>query len=194
MSVPSLILASGSAYRRELLARLRIPFIAVSPSVDESRLHNEPPDRLVTRLSEAKTRALESEYPDSVIIGSDQVAVLNGQILGKPGNRTNAIAQLQQCINRTVSFYTGLCVLNATNNKAEVCFEIFEVKFRNLTERQIEHYIDIDQPFDSAGSFKAESLGIALFEHMRGDDPSSLIGLPLIRLTEMLNRANIAIL
>ena len=191
MTSRQLILASSSRYRKELLSRLQIPFTTASPSIDESRLENETPQQLVTRLSKCKANALAATYPGALIIGSDQVAVCNDKILGKSGTRENAIFQLQHCNGRSVFFYTGLCVLDTLQGQNDVSFDIFEVKFRSLSPDQIERYVDAERPFDSAGSFKAESLGIALFEYMKGDDPTSLIGLPLIKLTHVLNQFGI---
>lgn len=182
----AIILASSSPYRRELLERLGLPFIAESPDIDESPHSEESPRELVMRLAESKARALAQRYPAALIIGSDQVAVLGDRILGKPGNRENAIAQLSQCNGKRLVFHTGLCLLDAATGKAQVDDVLFEVKFRTLTAGQIERYVDADQPYHSAGSFKAESRGITLFEYLRGDDPNALIGLPLIRLTQML--------
>jgi septum formation protein len=191
MDPKPLILASTSPYRRQLLERLRLPFSTVSPHTDETSLPHETPHALVLRLSELKARAVAAKHPHALIIGSDQTAVLNEEMLGKSGNRQNAITQLQKCSGSSVIFHTGLCLLNAANGRMQLDDIVFEVKFRALTLPQIERYIDSEKPFDCAGSFKAESLGISLFEYMRGDDPTSLIGLPLIRLTQMLNTAGI---
>lgn len=187
----TLILASSSPYRRQLLDKLGLSFAAESPDIDESPRPQESPHELVMRLSESKARALAQKYPDALIVGSDQVAVLGRQILGKPGSRENAIAQLMQCSGKCLVFHTGLCLLDSASGKAQVDDVLFEVKFRALTAGQIERYVDADQPYHSAGSFKAESLGITLFEHLRGDDPNALIGLPLIRLTQMLTNAGV---
>lgn len=191
MNSKTLILASTSPYRRQLLERLKLPFIVASPKIDETPLPGETPHELVLRLSESKARAVASQHSSALIIGSDQTAVLNGEILGKPGNRRNALAQLEKCGGNSVIFHTGLCLLEAGSGQVQLDDIRFEVKFRALTRSQIERYIDSEQPFDCAGSFKAESLGITLFEYMRGDDPTALIGLPLIRLTSMLHDAGI---
>jgi septum formation protein len=188
-----LILASSSPFRRQLLERLALPFSVGVPHIDESALPGESPRKLVLRLAESKARALMTAHPSALIIGSDQVAVLGNQILGKPGNRANAIEQLTACNGKTVVFHTGLCLLDAVNDVCQTDDVLFEVKFRNLTAAQIERYVDAEQPFNSAGSFKAESLGVTLFEYLRGDDPSALIGLPLIRLTAMLNNAGVVL-
>jgi MAF protein len=187
----AIVLASSSPYRRELLEKLGLSFTAESPEIDETPRPGEPPYELVMRLAESKARALAGCHPAAFIIGSDQVAVLDNLVLGKPGNRENAIAQLSQCSGKTVVFHTGLCLLNSETDNVQVDDVPFEVKFRKLMPAQIERYVDAEKPFHSAGSFKAESLGIALFEYLRGDDPNALIGLPLIRLTQMLSNAGI---
>ena len=184
-----LILASTSPFRRELLNKLGLPFDTASPDVDETRHGDEPPEALVARLAEAKSRAVASQYQDALIIGSDQVAVIGGEILGKPGNRERAIAQLRACSGKTVIFQTGLCLYDALNDRAQVEVVPFSVVFRELSESQIERYIDKEQPLNCAGSFKSEGLGITLFERLAGDDPNTLIGLPLIRLVRMLENA-----
>jgi septum formation protein len=191
MNFKPLILASTSPYRRQLLERLRLPFIVSSPKIDESPLPGETPHELVLRLSASKARAVASQHSGGLIIGSDQAAVLDGEILGKPGNRSNAVAQLEKCSGNSVIFHTGLCLFDAGGGEMQLDDILFEVKFRTLMRLQIERYIDNEQPFDCAGSFKAESMGITLFEYMHGDDPTALIGLPLIRLTTMLQNAGI---
>jgi septum formation protein len=191
MNSKPLILASTSPYRRQLLERLKLPFTTVSPRIDETPLPGETPRQLVLRLSEQKARATAAVHSGSLIIGSDQTAVLNHEMLGKSGNRTNAFAQLKKCSGNSVTFHTGLCVLDTGSGRIQLDDIEYTVKFRVLTPQQIERYIDSEQPFDCAGSFKAESLGITLFEHMQGDDPTALIGLPLIRLTTMLQNAGI---
>ncbi len=189
MAQARLVLASTSPFRAALLARLGIPFLRADPQVDETPLLQEAPQALVTRLAEAKARAVVPSYPDALIIGSDQVAWLDGQILGKPGDRENTIAQLQQLSGQTVTFYTGLCLLHSSTNKAQVHCEPFRVRFRSLSQVQIERYVDREQPFQCAGGFKSEGLGIALFESLEGNDPNALIGLPLIRLVSLLQAA-----
>lgn len=186
MTHPLLVLASTSPYRRDLLQRLGLPFLVAAPEVDEVRQPQESPVALVTRLAEAKARAVAAEYPQALIIGSDQVACVEDEILGKPGNREMALAQLTQAVNKAVTFHTGLCLLNSATGRAQVCQEPFRVQFRALTQAQIAAYVDREQPFNCAGSFKSEGLGIALFERLEGDDPSALVGLPLIRLVAML--------
>jgi septum formation protein len=187
------VLASSSPFRRQLLERLKLPFTAESPQIDEAPLPGETPHQLVLRLSEHKARAIAVRHGGALIIGSDQTAVLNEEMLGKSGNRANALAQLKKCSGNSVRFHTGLCLLDADSGQMQLDDIVYTVKFRALTLPQIERYIDSEQPFNCAGSFKAESLGITLFEYMQGDDPTALIGLPLIRLTQMLNKAGITL-
>lgn len=194
MSMPPLVLASTSPFRRELLARLALPFLTAAPDVDEARLPGEGPQALVTRLAEAKAREVGRAHPGALVIGSDQVACIDGAILGKPGDRARAIAQLTQAAGRVVTFYTGLCLLDTRGGQAEVVCEPFRVHFRDLTARQIAAYVDRERPFNCAGSFKSEGLGIVLFERLEGDDPNALIGLPLIRLVAMLEQAGVEVL
>ena len=190
----SIVLASTSPYRRALLERLRLDFDTLAPDVDEAPLPGESPQRLVSRLAEAKARAVAPEAPDTLVIGSDQVACNDGEILGKPGTRDRAIAQLQRASGRRVDFYTGLCLLDARSDRAQVDCITYQVHFRVLSRRQIEGYVDREMPFNCAGSFKSEGLGVALFERMAGDDPNTLIGLPLIRLVRMLETAGLDVL
>jgi septum formation protein len=192
--VPPLILASSSIYRRELLQRLQLPFEWASPSVDETALPGEMPAALAERLACAKAAALAERYPGRLIIGSDQVASVDGALLGKPGDFANARRQLLACSGRRVEFSTGLCLLDTRDNSRQSVVESFGVVFRSLETTQIDGYLQREQPFDCAGSFKIEGLGIALFERLEGDDPSSLIGLPLIRLVNMLERAGVRVL
>ena len=181
-----LVLASTSPYRRALLERLGLTFETAAPDTDETPLENETPNALVARLSEAKARAIAAQFPNALIIGSDQVAILDDQVLGKPGNHENAIQQLQAASGRRVNFLTGLCLLNNKTGHCHVTVVPFSVVFRSLSERQIEQYLLRDKPYQCAGSFKSEGLGISLFEKMEGDDPNALIGLPLIELTTLL--------
>lgn len=183
---PSLVLASTSPYRAALLARLGLPFTTAAPAVDESPHPGESPQVLVLRLAEAKARAVARAFPDALIIGSDQVACIDDRILGKPGDRQRAIAQLEQASGRCVVFQTGLCLLNAVTGRAQTLVEPFRVHFRPLTRARIEAYLDREAPYNCAGSFKSEGLGVALFDRLEGDDPSALIGLPLIRLITLL--------
>lgn len=190
---PSLVLASTSPFRQSLLARLGLPFDTASPAVDESALQGEQPEQLVQRLACLKARAVSSAHPDSLIIGSDQVACIDGEILGKPGNRENAIAQLELASGKAVVFYTGLCLYNSRNGEEQVLCEPFTVYFRKLSREQIEHYVDKEEPFGCAGSFKSEGLGIVLFRKLEGDDPNALVGLPLIRLVDMLQNEGVSL-
>ena len=190
----SLVLASTSRYRRELLQRLGVPFEVCAPQVDETPWAGESAHTLVSRLAQAKAAAVAALHPQGLIIGSDQVALLNGKILGKPGNYERALEQLWAASGQTVQFLTGLCVLDAFSERVQVDVVPFKVHFRQLTKTQIERYLQREQPYDCAGSFKSEGLGIALFERLEGDDPAALIGLPLIRLIRMLEHAGMAVL
>lgn len=185
--MPALLLASSSPYRRELLARLQLPFSWQSPSIDETPRAGEDALALVKRLAEEKARALSAANPDHLIIGSDQVAVLeNGQILGKPHDLERAQAQLRTASGGSVTFLTGLALLNTATDRCQVDCVPFTVHFRQLGDERILRYLEREQPFDCAGSFKSEGLGIALFRSTEGEDATSLIGLPLIRLVDML--------
>lgn len=186
-----LILASSSQHRRELLARLQLPFECKSPNIDESPLPNESPEDMVKRLSEGKARALSSDFGSHLIIGSDQVAVLNGNgrngtVLTKPGCYEAAFEQLTLQSGKRVRFLTGLALLNSRTNDITVDMVTTEVGFRQLTDQEISTYLHQDEPYDCAGSFKSEGLGITLLEGIYGKDPTALVGLPLIRLGEML--------
>lgn len=186
-----LILGSSSPYRKELLSRLNIPFECHSPSIDETALDNESPEALVKRLTVEKAFAVDrdrkkSSQPHGLIISSDQVAVIDKQILGKPLNHQNAVKQLSRFCGKKVSFITGLCLLNQEDQSYQYVLNEYHVYFRELTHQEIDDYVKIEQPFNCAGSFKCEGLGISLFEKMEGDDPNSLIGLPLISLCKLL--------
>jgi len=181
-----LILASASPYRRELLARLRRPFTALPSYLDETRQDGETPQDLVLRLAEQKARALAKTHPQHLIIGSDQVAVLGDTILGKPHTLQNAIRQLQVASGQQVDFLTGLALFNSASGRLQVDCVPFSVQFRVLDDGLIRRYLEREQPFDCAGSFKSEGLGISLFRKTCGEDASSLMGLPLIRLVDML--------
>lgn len=185
MSVP-LYLASTSVYRKALLEKLTSNFHTAKPEVDETPLSGETPEQLVLRLAEAKARAIAANLTDGLVIGSDQVAVFAGNILGKPHTVDNAFAQLASFSGNAVTFLTGLAVVDAKSQQAKVCIEPFVVHFRHLTDEEITTYIAREQPLNCAGSFKSEGLGITLFEKLEGDDPNSLIGLPLIKLHAML--------
>ena len=188
---PPLVLASTSPFRREILQKLGLPFAAVAPNADESVMQGESPQALVRRLAENKARAVACDWPHALIIGSDQVACIDSEILGKPGNRETAVKQLSQAAGRTVTFYTGLCLFNSSSQLTQVCCDPFNVHFRSLSQDQIGRYLDHEQPFNCAGSFKSEGMGITLFSRLEGDDPNSLIGLPVIRLVEMLGNEGI---
>ncbi|MBA1443391.1 MAG: Maf-like protein [Chromatiales bacterium] len=182
----TLVLGSTSPFRRELLNRLGIAFETASPEIDETPVPDEAPEALVTRLARLKAEAVRESWPNALIIGSDQVATIDGEILGKPGSHERAVEQLSKAAGKRVSFSTGLCLLNSRTGNTQVCCEPFHVYFRQLEQAAIEHYLQREQPYNCAGSFKSEGLGITLFEKMEGDDPNSLIGLPLIRLVDML--------
>ncbi len=192
-SMPTIVLASTSPFRRELLERLGLPFTTASPDIDESRKPGEPPHRLVERLAQDKAGAVAVTQADALVIGSDQVACIDDDILGKPGDRESAIRQLLAASGRCVTFFTGLCLLNTASGRARVICEPFKVHFRHLGRDEIERYLDAEEPYNCAGSFKSEGLGIALFEKMEGDDPNALIGLPLIRLVSMLKEEGISV-
>lgn len=189
-----LILASTSPFRKALLARLQVPFETASPDVDESALPGESPEALVERLAVAKAARVAESAPDALVIGSDQVAVLNGKVLGKPGDHDRAREQLRAASGQTVTFYTGLALLNTARGRRHTAVVPFRVVFRQLTDAQIESYLEKERPYNCAGSFKSEELGITLFERMEGDDPNALIGLPLIQLTTMLAEEGLDVL
>lgn len=184
--MPPLLLASSSPYRRALLERLQLPFACQSPDIDETALPGESAERLVCRLAEAKARALAAHFPDHLIIGSDQVAALGPHILGKPHTFERAREQLRAASGNSVTFHTGLCLLNSQSGHAQTACVPFTVHFRALDDARIERYLRREQPYDCAGSFKSEDLGISLFRSTSGEDATSLIGLPLIRLVDML--------
>jgi septum formation protein len=190
----NLVLGSTSVYRRELLERLRIPFSVQSPHVDETPLPGERPADLARRLALAKARAVAERFPDCVVIGSDQVADLDGEPLGKPGNHTRAVAQLQRMRGKTVIFQTAVAVVCAQSGFEQLDLAPVKVTFRNLTDAEIAHYLLAEQPYDCAGSAKSEGLGIALLERIDNDDPTALVGLPLIRTSAMLRAAGIPLL
>ena len=186
-----LILASTSRYRRELLSRLRMPFDVESPDVDESVQAGETPSAVALRLSLAKAHAVAQRAPDAVIIGSDQVADLDGQSIGKPGTHERAVAQLRSMSGRTVIFQTGVAVVCRETGFAESALVAVTVRFRDLNDGEIEHYLRAEQPYDCAGSAKSEALGIALLASLESHDPTALVGLPLIRCCELLRRAGL---
>lgn len=191
---PPLVLASSSPFRRELLGRLGLQFLCDSPDIDESRQPDEPAEQLVQRLALEKARAVATRHPAALVIGSDQVAVLeDGSIVGKPGSAERAVEQLLQASGSCVTFLTGLCLYNSASDQYQLCCEPFKVHFRQLSSDAISSYINKEQPLNCAGSFKSEGLGITLFRRLEGDDPNALIGLPLIRLTEMLAGEGVAL-
>ena len=189
-----LVLASSSLYRRELLERFGLPFAWRAPDIDETPHAGELPLGLVRRLALAKTRTLAAAFPAGLIIGSDQVAVIAGQALGKPGSEARAITQLEAVSGRTVRYLTSVCLLDAASRAFEIEVVSSDVRFRHLHPQRIRNYVRRERPFDCAGSFKCEGLGIALFEAISADDPTALIGLPLIALAAMLARAGLDIL
>jgi len=189
-----IVLASTSKYRRELLARLGLPFEVASPHVDEAALPEEAPQDTARRLAKAKARAVAARFPQAIIIGSDQVAVLEGMQLGKPGDHANALRQLRAMRGKEVVFHTALCLYDAASGRAQTRVVPFSVRFRAYSDAQIERYLQREQPYDCAGSARCEGLGIALIAEMRGEDPNALIGLPLIALTEMLAAQGVNVL
>jgi len=189
-----LILGSSSRYRKELLSRLQIPFETAVPDVDETPHSDESPKDLALRLALAKARAVAQKNPEAVVIGSDQVADLEGSPLGKPGNHTNATVQLQRMRGKTVIFQTALSVVCMATGYERTDLASVKVKFRNLTDAEIESYLRAEEPYDCAGSAKSEGLGIALLESIDNDDPTALVGLPLIRTCQMLREAGVKLL
>ena len=188
-----LILASSSPFRKELLARLQLNFDCLAPEVDESVLADEDALQYVRRLAETKARVIALQNPDAIVIGSDQCALLDGQILGKPGSHENALSQLRQAQGKRVVFHTAVCALQLSTGFCAVEDVPFEVEFRQLSDHQLEHYLRVEEPYQCAGSFKAEGYGSCLFRRMHGDDPSALIGLPLFKLIEMLESAGVEV-
>ncbi len=188
---PALILGSTSAYRRELLQRLRMPFTTVSPVVDETPRPGEAPAALALRLALAKARDVASRHRQAVVIGSDQVAELDGQPIGKPGTHERAVAQLRSMRGRVVVFQTAVAVVRLEMAFEQVQLAPVSVRFRRLSDGEIEHYLRTEQPYDCAGSAKCEALGIALLEAIESDDPTALIGLPLMRTCAMLRAAGL---
>ena len=189
-----LILGSTSPYRRELLTRLRIPFEVAAPEVDETPWHAETPQQLACRLAMSKAQAVAARFPSCVVIGSDQVADLDGQPLGKPGDHAKAFLQLQQMRGQTVIFQTAVAVVCEQTQFAQMALAQVKVKFRDLTDGQIEAYLRTEEPYDCAGSAKSEGLGIVLLESIDNDDPTALVGLPLIRTCRLLEAAGLSLL
>lgn len=188
MITPRLVLASTSPHRRRLLSRLRVPFEVLAPEVDETPDGDEPPHDLARRLAIAKARAVAARCADEdvIVIGSDQVAELDGHALGKPGTAERCVEQLLACSGRTVHFHTGLAVVAARSGRTKALVEAFAVRFRALERSRVEHYVAVEAPLDAAGGFYAEGLGILLFEALEGRDPNALVGLPLIALADLL--------
>lgn len=186
MKTQQIVLASSSPYRRQLLARLQLPFEVSVPDVDETPFPGETPETTATRLARAKARAVAEKIPDALIIGSDQVAVLEGVALGKPLTHDNALRQLRSMSGKTVVFHTALCLFNGRTGRLQERIVPYRVTMRSLTDAQIERYLEKEQPYHCAGSAKTEGLGIALIAGMQGDDPNALIGLPLMALVDML--------
>ena len=186
--MPNLILASTSPYRRVLLEKLGLPFECAAPNVDESPQPGESPRHLVVRLAQEKAKSLAARFPDHLIIGSDQVCVLDGIITGKPHTEENARQQLLKARGSIVTFYTGLALYNSSTGHLQTECEPFDVHFRHLSEQEIDDYVRKERPLNCAGSFKSEGLGIALFDKLDGRDPNTLVGLPLIALCQMLRR------
>ncbi len=193
MSKPPLkiVLGSTSPFRKELLQRLNLDFVTDSPDIDETPIINESPQDYVLRLSLEKAKAVARSHPDALIIGSDQCSVLNGEIRGKPHTHENAVKQLIESSNNRVSFLTGLCVYDSAENNYQLELVPFHVYFRELEISEIESYLMAEQPYSCAGSFKSEGLGITLFDRLEGEDPTALIGLPLIKLSKMLRQKGI---
>ncbi len=190
---PPLVLASGSRYRRALLDRLQIPYQVDAPDIDEQRKHGESPEGYVHRLALEKALAVADRHAGALVIGSDQAAELDGHVLGKPGTRERAHAQLMAASGRSVRFVTGLCLLDTRDGGALLDVIPFEVRFRVLDTHAVQRYLDKEPALDAAGSFHAEGLGISLFSAMRGEDPTALIGLPLIRLSEFLRASGVSV-
>ncbi|MBK8335567.1 MAG: septum formation inhibitor Maf [Sterolibacteriaceae bacterium] len=186
-----IVLASTSPFRRQLLARLQIPFDIADPGTIEAPVPGELPQDTAVRLAIAKAHAIAGRFPDALIVGSDQVAFAVGQYFGKPGDRRRAVSQLAEMSGREIIFHTAVAVLDSATGSTQSACVPTEVRFRHLSGDEIERYVDADQPFNCAGSAKAESLGIALLEHVRGDDPTALIGLPLIALCAMLRHQGV---
>lgn len=190
----TLVLGSTSVFRQAILEKLNLPFQTAKPNIDETALADESPQVLVERLAIEKAKAVTLEFPDALIIGSDQVAVCEGEILGKPHNFENGVKQLQKFSNKSVTFYTGLCVYDSKNDKTISLVEPFIVHFNSLSPSEIENYLKTEKPYNCAGSFKSEALGICLFKKLEGDDPNTLIGLPLIKLVSLLKQHGLDVL
>lgn len=194
MQNQSIVLASSSPYRKQLLEKLGLDFTCASPDINEQAQNNETAPKLALRLAKEKALALAEQYPRHIIIASDQVALLNGKQLCKPGNKENTIQQLQDSSGKSIAFYTSLCVLNSQTNKLKTDIDCCTVHFKKLSEQEITHYVELEKPYSCAGGFKSEGLGISLFERIEGDDPNSLIGLPLIKLIALLKAFGVSVL
>ena len=190
----TLVLGSTSPFRKTILEKLKLPFHCAQPNIDETEKKDESPRALVERLAIEKAKAVRAEYPNALIIGSDQVAICDGEILGKPHNFDNAVVQLSKFSGKSITFYTGLCVYDSEQDKAIALVEPFTVYFNQLSQEDIANYLNAEQPYNCAGSFKSEGLGICLFNKLEGDDPNTLIGLPLIKLVELLKQQGIDVL
>jgi septum formation protein len=191
--MPKLVLASTSIFRRELLNKLQIPFTTASPVCDEAPLAGEKPREIAERLAQMKAKSIADDHPDSLIIGSDQVAFVDNQIFGKPGTYAAAADQLRRMRGREIEFHTGLCLLNSTTGKSQLVGVPTRVGIRNVSDLEIDRYLEREDPRSCAGSAKSEGLGIAMLEYIRGDDPNALVGLPLIALCTMLRDEGIAV-
>ncbi len=189
-----IILASSSLYRQQLLSKINIEFTAVAPQIDEQAKNHESPQQQALRLAQEKALALQQRFNNHLIIGSDQVAYFNGQQLNKPGNRARSTQQLTMISGKTVNFYTAVCVFDSHSKKIKKEIDYCSATFRTLSPAEIETYVDLDKPYHCAGSFKSEGLGIALIKKIDGDDPNSLIGLPVIKLIDLLTEFGIKIL
>lgn len=189
-----IILASSSPFRKQLLDRLHLNYDCISPDVDEILIDNETPDEYVRRLSQSKAQKIANLHPNCIVIASDQCAVINHEILGKPGNFKNACTQLKAAQGQTAVFHTGLCVVHNQSSFCDVDNVLYHVTFRDLNDKQIEHYLNTEKPYNCAGSFKSEAYGISLLKSMRGNDPTALMGLPLIRLIKMLEDAGVEVI
>ncbi|MEI6895032.1 MAG: nucleoside triphosphate pyrophosphatase [Colwellia sp.] len=190
----TLVLGSTSPFRKTILEKLQLPFHCAKPDIDETEKKGETPQDLVKRLAIAKAKAITPQFPNALIIGSDQVAICDGEILGKPHSFNNAVIQLSKFSGRSITFYTGLCVYDSEKDKTVAIVEPFIVHFNPLSQKEIKNYLHAEQPYNCAGSFKSEGLGICLFNRLEGDDPNTLIGLPLIKLVALLKQQGIDVL
>jgi MAF protein len=189
-----LVLGSTSPFRKSILEKLNLKFECAKPNIDETALADETPQALVERLAIEKAKAVTAQYPNALIIGSDQVAVCDGEILGKPHTFENGVKQLTKFSNKSITFYTGLCVYDSGQDKTLSLVEPFSVHFNQLSQEEIANYLRAEQPYNCAGSFKSEGLGICLFKKLEGDDPNTLIGLPLIKLVALLKAHGVDVL